>query len=334
MQRQKYAIGLIFLGVGCRTEVDLIAPQAREQLVVYGILYPDRDTQYIRVGRLFVTREDAMAYAARTDLSVQAEVRVSDGNTTWLAQPETVVKIPHQPFYPVQVVYRLLMRPRPRQRYFLHINVPENPSLNVSATALVPAPPYIARPETVALFQGQPTYPIIDLMRPYDIQYFARVGSAPAAAAGYEIRFTFRYGALQGPDTLWRTLSIGPYLVPAKAENAQVFTLREKQLLRTVYSNLYPFSQPYVYDESPFSQAWSLTVTALDTPLYNYLRINSPGTTDFTTVKPEYTNIRNGLGIFGAVATSRRFFRIDDCSRYLLRLNNAPPPPYPCKLED
>ncbi|RMF45919.1 MAG: hypothetical protein D6750_11090, partial [Bacteroidetes bacterium] len=69
------------------------------------------------------------------------------------------------------------------------------------------------------------------------------------------------------------------------------------------------------------------------TALYNYLRVNDPATTDFTTVKPEYTNVEGGLGVFGSAVPSRRYFRIDACSEYLLRLNNAPPPLGPCSLE-
>lgn len=319
--------------VSCKTDVDLLAPEAREKLVVYGILRTDTSRQYVRVGRLFVTREDAAAYAARTDLNVAAIVRLTDGQTVWTATPETVLKVPSQPFYPVQVVYRLDMRPEPRRRYTLTVEVPDRPDLSVRAATTVPSPPYIAKPETLANL-NPPTYPGIDLTKRYVIQFYPQFNlSLPALAAGYELTFSFTYGEVVGTDTTWRTLIIGPRRLPQAGSGAQSYTLQEKELLVTAYANLNRPSAQYVYDASRTSQAWQLQITALDTALYNYLRVNDPATTDFTTVKPEYSNVEGGLGIVGSAAPSRRYFRIDACSEYLLRLNNAPPPPGPCSLE-
>ncbi|MCX7606644.1 MAG: DUF4249 domain-containing protein [Bacteroidia bacterium] len=335
MRVQRYIRLTIFsLLVGCKTDVELIAPEARERLVVYAILHTDADSQYVRVGRLFVTREDAAAYAARTDLSVSAVVRLSDGQREWIGIPETVLKNPSQPFYPVQVVYRLPMRPLPRQRYALSIEVPDNPLLNVHASTVVPSPPYIARPESTVLIANQLSYPTIDLTKRYVLQFFPQFNTQlPSLAGGYELSFIFFYGEIQGSDTVWRTLRIGPRRLAPTGPASQSYTIQEKELLRTAYANLNKPGVRYVYDNSRFSQAWSLQITALDTALYNYLRVNDPATTDFTTVKPEYTNVQGGLGIFGSAAVARRYFRIDSCSEYLLRLNDAPPPSTPCSLE-
>lgn len=331
---QRYAFLSILLElVSCKTEVDLVAPEARERLVVYGILRTDTSRQYLRVGRLFVTREDAAAYAARTDLNVAALVRLTDGQTVWTATPETVLKVPSQPFYPVQVVYRFDMRPEPRRRYTLSVEVPNRPDLSVRAATTVPSPPYIAKPETLASL-NPPAYPGLDLTKRYVIQFYPQFSlSLPALAAGYEVTFSFTYGEVLGTDTTWRTLVIGPRRVPQTGSGAQSYTLQEKELLVTAYANLNNPAARYVYDASRTSQAWRLEITALDTALYNYLRVNDPATTDFTTVKPEYSNVEGGLGIFGAAAPGRRYFRIDACSEYLLQLNDAPPPPGPCSLE-
>jgi len=332
--RQKYALlSIVWALVSCKTEVDLLAPEARERLVVYGILRPDTGRQYVRVGRLFVTREDAAAYAARTDLNVAAIVRLTDGQTVWTATPETVLKVPAQPFYPVQVVYRFDMRPEPRRRYVLLVEVPDRPDLSVRAATTVPSPPYIARPESLASL-NPPAYPGIDLTKRYVIQFYPQSNlSLPALAAGYELTFSFTYGEVVGTDTTWRTLVIGPRRLPQGGSGPQNYTLQEKELLITAYANLNNPAAQYVYDASRTSQAWQLQITALATALYNYLRVNDPATTDFTTVKPEYTNVEGGLGVFGSAAPSRRYFRIDACSEYLLRLNNAPPPLSSCSLE-
>lgn len=334
MRRQSYAVLLVFVLVGaCKTDVDLIAPEAKERLVVYGILRADTSRQYIRVGRLFVTREDAAAYAARTDLSVAASVQLSDGQNSWTAVPETVLKFPDRPFYPVQVVYRLDMQPEPRRRYTLRVSVPDDPSLSVQAATTVPSVPYIARPESIAPVTP-PAYPTLDLTKRYTIQFFPQFSTnLPSLTAGYELSFSFTYGEVRGGDTLWRTLVIGPRRLAPAGTGIQTYTLQDRELLTTAYANLSDPSAQYVYDSSRLSQAWSLQLTALDTALYNYLRVNDPATTDFTTVKPEYTNIQGGLGVFGAAATARRYFLIDDCSKYLLRLNNAPRPTTPCSLE-
>ncbi|MCX7764317.1 MAG: DUF4249 domain-containing protein [Bacteroidia bacterium] len=335
MLRQSYAkLAFSLILIGCRTEVELVAPEARERLVVYGILRAEADTQYVRIGRLFVTKEDAAAYAARTDLSVAAQVKLTDGTHTWTALPETVIKVPDKPFFPVQVAYRFIMRPAPRTQYTLIVEVPEKPALNVQASTTVPSPPYIARPESLTYLGALPAYPSLDLTKRNVIQFFPQSNiQLPSLAGGYEISFSFTYGEVRGNDTLWRTLYIGPRRIPSTGSGIQVYTLQDKELLTTAYSNLYPFSYPYVYDNSRLSRAWSLQITALDTALYNYLRVNDPANTDFTTVKPEYTNVQNGLGVFGSMATARRYFRIDSCSEYLLRLNNAPRPATPCSLE-
>ncbi|MCX8112319.1 MAG: DUF4249 domain-containing protein [Bacteroidia bacterium] len=335
MLRQIYTkILTLLVLVSCRTDVDLVAPEARERLVVYGILQAEADTQYIRIGRLFVTREDAASYAAQTNLSVAAQVKLTDGQQTWIALPETVLKTPDKPFFPVQVVYKFFMRPVPRTRYTLLVEVPDNPSLNVRAHTTVPSAPYIARPESIVFITALPSYPSVDLTKRYTIQFFPQSNlQLSSLAAGYELSFSFRYGEVRGNDTLPRLLSIGPRRIEATGSSTQTYTLQDRELLTTAYSNLFPFSFPYVYDNGRLSQAWSLQITALDTALYTYLRVNDPANTDFTTVKPEYTNVENGLGVFGSVATARRFFRIDSCSEYLLRLNNAPRPATPCSLE-
>lgn len=336
VRRQRYAKVLLFLLAGCRTDVDLVAPEAQEKLVVYGILRADADTQYIRIGRLFVTRGNAAQYAAQTDLSVAAQVSLTDGNQTWIAVPETVIKSPDKPFFPIQVVYKVPLRPIPRTRYTLEVKVPDNPALNVRATTTVPSPPFIARPESIIYLAGSlPAYPVIDLTKRYTIQFFPQANiQLPSLAAGYELTFSFTYGEVRGGDTLWRTLTIGPRRLAPSAGTIQAYTLQAKELLSTAYANLSPFTYPYVYDNSRLSRAWAIYLSALDTALYNYLRVNDPATTDFTTVKPEYTNIENGLGVFGSVATAQRFFRIDSCSEYLLRLNDAPRPAGPCSLEE
>lgn len=335
MWKQRYAgLSILTLLWGCSTAVDLVAPEAREKLVVYAILRTDKDTQYVRVGRLFVTREDAAAYAARTDLSVAAQVTLSDGLSTWTATPETVLKTPSQPFYPVHVVYRLSLRPIPRRTYTLTVRVPEDTTLNVTATTVVPSPPYIAKPESTILLANQPAYPSIDLTKKYVIQFYPQANlQLPSLAGGYELSFSFQYGEILGSDTLWKVLRIGPRRLAPTGNSIQTYTLQEKELLTTAYANLNNPNARYVYDNSRLSSAWTLYITALDTALYNYLRVNDPATTDFTTVKPEYTNIRGGLGIFGAAAPAARHFRIDSCSEYLLRLNDAPPPSTPCSLE-
>ncbi len=331
---------MIWMWYGCRTDVDLIAPEARERLVVYAILKAHDTIQYVRLGRLFVTREDAAAYASRTDLNVAARVTITDLRDTsrrWVGIPETVIKVPNQPFYPVQVVYRFSFRPESGRQYRLVAEVPERPDLRVEGICRVPPAPYIARPETLIPQAGnQYAYPIWDLTKKYNVEFYAQFNqSLPPQTPAYEFRVIFRYGQVRAPgDTVYKTLQIGPRRLPHQGTSPyQRYQVPEKDLLTIAYANLQEPAIAYVYDSTALSQAWQLEITALDTILYNYIRINDPATTDFTTVKPEYTNIQNGLGIFGATHTSRRYFRIDACSQYLLRLNNAPPPPYACSLE-
>jgi hypothetical protein len=341
MLRQNYIIfTLIWMVAGCRTDVDLIAPEARERIVVYAILKAHDSVQYVRLGRLFVTRGDAAAYAARTDLNVATRVKIIDLRDTsrqWLGVPETVLKVPDQPFYPVQVVYRLAFRPEAGRVYRLIADVPDRPDLRVEAQCRVPPAPYIAKPETLLPQAGnQYTYPTWDLTKKYNVEFYSQFNTTlPPQTPAYELRVLFRYAQVRAAgDTLYKTLQIGPRRLFHQGTNPyQRYQVAEKEILLTAYANLQEPAQAYLYDSTALSQAWQLELTALDTILYNYLRINDPATTDFTTVKPEYTNVQNGLGIFGATNSSRRYFRIDACSQYLLRLNNAPPPSFTCTLE-
>ncbi len=339
VREQRYNIVFILIWIlsSCKVEVDLVAPEARERLVVYGILRSEDSVQYIRLGRLFVTREDAMAYAARKDLNVAAHVTITDGQTTWLGTPETLLKNPQTPFYPVQVVYRFSLRPQGGRRYTLQVSVPDDSTLNVQASTLIPPQPYIAKPETLIPLSGnQYAYPTWNLQQRYFVEFYPQANlSAPIRTPAYELRVVFRYGAVRVPgDTVQRTLPIGPYRLLQGASAYNRYQVAERELFYTAYANLQESGVQYVYDTAALSQAWQLELTALDTALYNYLRVNDPATTDFTTVKPEYTNVQNGLGVFGATNTARRFFRIDACSQYLLRLNNAPQPFATCRLEE
>jgi len=339
MLRQRYVLFTMIslLGWSCRTDVDLIAPEARERLVVYSILKGQDTVQYVRLGRLFITREDAAAYAARTDLNVMARVTISDGQTLWVGTPETVLKVPNQPFYPVQVVYRFGFQPRAGRRYQLVAEVPERPDLRVEAFTTVPPAPFIAKPETLIVQAGsQYAYPIWDLTKRYNVEFYPQANlSLPARTPAYEFRVLFRYGQVRAVgDTLYKTLSIGPRRLIHQGTNLyQRYQVGEKDLLLIAYTNLRDPALGYVYDTTALSQAWQLEMAALDSVLYNYLRVNDPATTDFSTVKPEYTNIQNGLGLFGATNVNRRLFRIDACSQHLLRLNNAPLPYPACTLD-
>jgi hypothetical protein len=120
MLRQDYIIfTLIWMVAGCRTDVDLIAPEARERIMVYAILKAHDSVQYVRLGRLFVTQEDAAAYAARTDLNVAARVKIIDLRDTsrqGVGVPETVLKVPDQLFPDVFVQAPLIVLDDDRNR--------------------------------------------------------------------------------------------------------------------------------------------------------------------------------------------------------------------------
>ncbi|MGQ9862957.1 MAG: DUF4249 family protein [Bacteroidia bacterium] len=325
---RKYTFFWVFV-LGCKTSVELIAPDAQDRTVVYAILNSDSALQYIRVGRLFVTRENAAAYAAQNDLSIQAQVSLTDGQTTWQATPIQVEKFPNKPFYPKQTLYRVAMRPIPGKTYTLRVQVENQPTLSVEAQTRVPLMPYITRPESLIPLSGnQLGYPSWNLSKKNFIEFYESWPVPPRSQVGaYELRVLLRTQT----DT-FRIL--GPIrfkdLNPRCQGVYQCYTLAEKELLYSGKARL--GEKAYTYDNSHLSQAWELQITAMDTALYNYLRINDPATTDFTTVKPEYTNIMGGLGIFGAISTGRRFFRIDACSEHLLRLNNTPPPSQDCVL--
>jgi hypothetical protein len=60
------------------------------------------------------------------------------------------------------------------------------------------------------------------------------------------------------------------------------------------------------------------------------MRVNSPAFVDFNTISPEYTNVQGGYGILGASTRVSRYVRLQDCTKYLARLNNTPEPGGEC----
>jgi hypothetical protein len=172
----------------------------------------------------------------------------------------------------------------------------------------------------------------------------------------YESRLYFRVGYL-GPggvgDTLWLpNLRYGPSPLfsqelrpcnPVSGRGDLCFNYAPFEIIGYLNQQYQAAGvvNNRVYDSRFLSQAARAEITAVDTFLTRYLQANSLSFTDFTTIRPEYTNITQidrqgvrtpGAGVFGSINLRSRYIRLGLCTRHLVGLNGTAAPSTSCRL--
>lgn len=348
----------------CSNDIQVNAP-SKDVVIVFGTLNPRDSIQYIRVSRGYQVEGDAIQYGANNDLSLKnATVRlVREDNETYTLTPVDTIKQTGN-FYPKHTVFATNAKIFPGRKYKLVINLPGDEATTVTAETLVPDAPLIFDVDSLKPdppIGNVPSYTLANFsserftVRFLKSDVFESQKRKPGAA--FEMRFFLKYGILQSVgDTLWQTnntnqwvampyqknyAQYGPLLIAPPnfsntncnfGDNAICFQVG-RGFQNFVLNRLNDPNVSYVYRTGVANRSSLVEVRAIDQYLYNYMQVNNLSVVDFTTVKPEYSNLATNApqkvgvaGVFGSVNQTHRYIRVNPCLEYLARLNNAPQP--------
>ncbi|MCE3007141.1 MAG: DUF4249 domain-containing protein [Bacteroidetes bacterium] len=313
----------------CSNELDPTA-KPKDLYVVYGILNPQASEQVIRVSRAFLIDGDLQAYAEANDLSLkQATVLLTDpeGNQISFRAKDTL-KEPGL-FTQASTVYVSSAPIRNGLRYDLTITLPGEQPISLRARTVVPARPRITSPDSIRTGPGQTeTYPQVDFnsdglsIRFTPLTFSAR-NQPPGRSFEYRIYFNYQLDGVPQPE-----LRLGPAAPRTlTGDPSSGFFVIGQSFQSFLQASLGRVAGLKTYDNGTLNQSTRIEVTALDDVLHDFLRVNSPAFTDINFIRPDYTNIEGGLGVFGSISVSYpRYVRLPACTEFLAGLNGTPNP--------
>lgn len=355
-----FALALAALG-GCDNDLQINA-DPKPIYAVYAVLDPTEETQVVRLSRAFLTEGDAVEYARDNNLSVPeavvtATATKADGQTITLNFTPTDTMKAEGDFERSATVFVSSDSLVAGLTYTLNITAPGldgGEAVTITGQTVVPDKPQFVRPDNTRLSSSNPDNP--DLVGTplegyplaffdsdgYDVQFLksnvrASEDQRPGAAFEMRIRFTYwRDDAPEeilhlqfGPSELIENSNVGCNVTGAicyeTGRDFQTFLIQE---LNTGENE----NVAYAYADSLMDQSVEIEITAVDQELVNYMDVNNPAFEDFTTLRPEYTNLDgNAIGIFGARNRASAWVRLTPCTKFLAGLNNEPRPETVCE---
>jgi hypothetical protein len=325
---------------GCQPKVDVLAVE-KELYVVYGVLHPDHDEQYIRVAKVFQLEGDALVYAGAEDLSAtDMNVKVTGADTSY--QAELVTDQVREPgiFSEEQAIYRINTpvghRLVPGSRYHLDIQKQDDPTIHITAWTDVPTQPEIKSPggEVYSPLSGIYTYTSMDFYDDQVVRFYTGTGN------GFELRIFVDFWdgekvatARWGPTRVFRDPR-GCVENTQYDQNCYEITRRSVGASLATYVNAAP--GPVAMLDSirvarsldSLSRHVRLEVTAIDTFLATFLHANTPFGFGLNLLmdKPEVSNISgDNVGVFGSINTGLQYFYLGACARYQAGFSNTDP---------
>jgi hypothetical protein len=338
----------VLLGLAaCSTDVK-INGDPKPILAVYGVLNPQQDTQYVRIAKAYLTEGDALDYAANTDLTLQNAIVLLKvaGQEPIRLQPLSFERAPGA-FQRIGTLWFTTARILPDSTYTLEVSLPDDPTYFAIAQTTVPAQPgYRERDTIVDLAGGVQAYPVAELEKLYthgfylnnDIRNISRT-----SAVGFEARVLHWYGIRgAGGDTVWvsQAARVGP-TAPFSRPNGNCndfqgigscWRYQQGEVLGALRVQLPQSGQ--VIRGGALDRETRFEVTALDRNIFDYIQVNNPGFVDFTTARPEFSNIRGqdgveNVGCFGSINVNGRWVRLSECSKFRLGYSSTRPPNCP-----
>lgn len=348
---------LAILANGCSNDLDVTAEE-KDIIVVYGILNPQNPQQYVRVARAYLTDGDALRYAAENDLSIRnAIVTLSAPNLPVITlQPlDTVMNDGafarnYTVFTTNQTVYANL-------KYTLEVRVPDRPEFYLTAYTTIPDTPAIVEPrDSVLLFGTTWGAPTIELNEDLEVIFDTRRKrngenvTDPIGGVAFEMRVGVNYSARnpsnnqpeRQPTLVYgpiRNIRDGLQYGDCIAQENRVCARLSKGSAISNWLLKFPQGRQLLFDNGvtdPKAPDAFVEISALDTFLYNYLRVNDPAFVDFSSIRPEYTNVvmvrqngtrEQGVGIFGSANYQRKPVALSTCTQAKLGFNGIQLPP-------
>jgi len=330
--------------VECSTDFDTTA-EPKEILVVYGTLNPQQPAQIIKIAQAFLTDGDAIIYAKNNDISIKSLTVVLEDNKGTIIAMESVdasMDI-NGLWYPHQTIYKTKDSIHPGRTYYLKIKKQGESELRTIARTTVPNTPYIIRPQEIDTIIAPRKRIAAAFEQAFPVGFAHTEYNAnenpPKVSFGYEVRLYFNYGYLQSVgDTLWQPeLRIGPISMIRDSDDPQCnfgthcYQFKKREVIDFLNRRIDCGRKPVIRN-GYFDDAVRVEVTAIDTFLYNYVYINNSSASSFVSIRPEYTNVVGGVGVFGSINTKSHFVRLNNCSLHLACFNNEPnPSPSGCK---
>lgn len=341
------SLTLLLSVTGCSTEVDINAPE-RDIWTVYGVLNPTDSTQDLRISRGFLPEGNAEVAAAAEDFSLKGLLVTLRGDgKEWIATQVDSVQKEEGAFIEYTTVYRFetfgAQALEGGERYVLEITRPDDADFRLRSATTIPAEPEFSRPTNTPGPGGQRCLRQVVLDKEFTVTFNRE------KAMGFELRAFLDYEE----DGVPKLADYGPTPIFTEGVrcsddqgNEMCYQFRAKELIQAFLQDMDP--QPnasYTYgitDQTRCNNVvanlpddFRFEVTAIDSALTQYILANDPKFIDLNTVRPEFTNIQGeGIttGVFGSVHLAYASSQFDQCTAYLLNLNDTPEPDAPCEL--
>lgn len=319
------ALSFLFALYSCETDFSTI-DSYQDITVVYGLLDSKDSVQYIKINRAFLSEENVMTYAAQRDsneylhqLEVSIEEWTPDESTkinTYVLDSTTVYnKEPGQFYYPDQTIYRMKKPDQPYEIKYIIEGL--NDTVGIEVFWLNDENIYklfIRNPET-----GKEITAITPLVKDFRITKpgfgqtirFVQDPIAPTEfewekaenGAFYEFELRFNYGELLegSSDTLYKYITLGSTSTSGGNSGSTISYFYWGDQFFVACQNLIPYSDPAT--EAAVVERYTSTIEVIvrvaEEEYALYIEVNEPSTS-IVQDRPNYTNIENGLGIFGS----------------------------------
>ncbi len=340
-------VGWTFFLYGCTTDIDINA-EPKDIWSVYGVLNPGEEIQQVRIAKGFLPESNAEEVAAEEDLSARdLRVILTDGVNAWTAAEVDSVQKDPGTFFPYTTVYefdtRGNMALEAGTTYWLEVTKADEPDFRLVSHTTIPDDVDFSSPSPTPGPGGQRCLRQVGLDEEY------RVTFDRGQALGFEMRAYFDYTE----NGLAKQADYGPTNMFTEGvrcrdnESEICYQFRSGEILQAFFQDIDPVAgNVYEYEVNESNRcnnviadlpdAFRFEVTAIDTFITTYRLANDPKFVDFNTVRPEYTNIKGSedilVGVFGSIVIGTAPAQLNQCSMYILQLNETPKPDSPCEL--
>lgn len=331
---------LIFIGMAsCDETFELYAPY-EDVYIVYGILDPSVDTQYVRVSLGFQSETDAIEFAQTYDGSVPdlSVTIIGEGIMIQGEFIDQIAKGDQGDFADTTGAYRFITSGNNQlqsgAQYQLEIRKPDDPDFLLGASTRIPNEPRILSPSRFAS-SGEYCLPTVNVEDTVSVLF--KLNETPENQSAYfEVRWLMRYeDAGQRWELTTRPSPIFSRNVRcALAGNGNLcYSTGDGAVLKQWKLDIPTQAQSLPIDVRcsripiELTRNAELQVTALDSVLSKYILANDPKEKNFNTIRREYTNVSGtamAVGVFGSIAYDNEPFLISACAEHELGLKNDP----------
>ncbi len=308
------ALGLTLFA--CDNEVDLSA-DFEDTTVVYSLLNVYDSVQYVKVNKAFLKDgENAIDLAKDADnlFYEGLDVRLirPDRKDTFVLQPREVPKDPGVFSTEKNIVFYTNQPLRKESaKYDLYVTQSDGKQTTSSITALESVP--VTRPGFDNNSNRRPVSFVRQIGGGLTYQDYEFLMNLNSNIAEVEVKIFFKYTEVVNGNNIPRTVEIPVGgVVNSELKNEQFGVIYDGENFYRSLSSLVPKnSNKKIVD---LTDNIIVYVTAVDVVFNQYTFIYGP-LDGLAQVRPEYTNINNGVGIFASRSTTTVTTRISDISR-------------------